>query len=111
MKRRFVPALRLPAAAVYLAAILWSPVTHAQAERVSSEPVIEAGHSGACAVLHVESVCTITSAVKGPNGLSTTSYATPPTTTPIQATDLVPPTGNIFLPNPKSERGPPAHCS
>lgn len=107
MKRIFVRALRVPAAGLYLAAVLWAPITHAQTETVSSDPVIETGHSGVCSVLHVESACTIATAVEGPNGLSTARYAAPPTTTPIHATSLVPPTGMTSLPNPKSERGPP----
>lgn len=108
MKRIFVRALRLPAAALYLAAVLWSPIAHAQTEAVSSDPVIEAGHSGECSVLHVESACTIASAFEAPNGLSTTRYFAPQTATPIHATSSVPPTGDTSLPNPKSERGPPA---
>ncbi len=108
MLRIFVRALRLPAAAVYLAAVLWSPIAHAQTEAVASDPVIEAGHSGACSVLHVESACTIASAIEGPSGLTTATYAAPPTTAAIQATSSASPAGNTSLANPKSERGPPA---
>jgi hypothetical protein len=108
MLRIFVRALRLPAAAVYLAAILWSPIAHAQTEAVASDPVIEAGHSPECSVLHVKSACTITSAIEGPGGLSATTCSAPPTKASIQATSSVSPVGKTSLPNPKSERGPPA---
>ena len=57
--------------------------------------------------LHVESACTITSAIKGPCGLATATDCAPPATAPIQATSSTSPGGKTSLPNPKSERGPP----
>lgn len=111
MLRIFVRALRLPAAAIYLAVVLWSPIAHAQTEAVASDAVIEAGHSPECSILHVENACTITTAIEGPCGLSTATYCAPPATAPIQATSSAPPASRTSLPNPKSERGPPAPLS
>ncbi len=64
MYRIFWRALRLPAAALYLAAVSWTPVAHAQTEVVSSDPAVEAGHSGECEVLHIDGACVVTGVAK-----------------------------------------------
>lgn len=107
MWRILLRALRLPAALLYGAAALGFPVAHAQAEEISADPAIEAGHSGECPVLHVEVACTVAGAAEIPNGLSGTAYAAPPIAyrlRPDPSSSSIP---SISRVGPKSERGPP----
>ena len=106
----FVRALKLTTALLYGTVVLWSPIAHAQREAISSDPVIEAGHSGDCSVLHVEIACTIGGAVEGPRGLSA-AYAPPQIVyrlRPASSSSSIP---SSTLLSPKSERGPPARRS
>jgi len=93
---------------MYVAAIIWAPIAHAQTEVYSANPAVEAGHSGRCSVLHVESACTITGVIEGPKNLATDLFALSPTSTHRQLPAAAPILRTAALLGSISERGPPA---
>jgi hypothetical protein len=111
MMRMFVGAWRLLAAAIYVSVALGSPIAHAHSEELSSDPVIEAGHSGTCSVLHVESACTTSSAFEDPGSRTAARYAARPAAFAPIPPASVSVTRIPFLLNTVSERGPPTSRS
>lgn len=108
MRQISLQALRVVAAAMYVATISWTPIAHAQTEVYSANPAVEAGHSGDCSVLHVESACALTGAIEGPKNLATELLALSPIVKPIQSPTAMPILRNAVLLGSISERGPPA---
>ena len=103
----FLRALRLPAAVLYLTALSWIPIAHAQMEVVSSDPAVEAGHSGDCQRLHGDSVCAVKSAAKMQAGPASAHDPVIETVSaPRQSASITHSATSAFAP--VSERGPPA---
>ncbi len=97
---------RLLAAAFYVTILMWTPVAHARTEVVAADPVIEAGHSGACSVLHVATVCTTGGAVETPTETPSSDLPSLPTSHDRGGDALLLSLTERFGPN--RDTGPPA---